>query len=127
MNFGAAVHRKDFASVQAAVDEAYEIDRLLETWREKSSPQWAYREQLGVVLDGGSRLNVNKRHIYPSRRVATLWNNWRIMRIVLNTMLLQAGWVPSESRQYRACVDAITNASEEICLTVESFSGSASE
>ncbi len=103
---------------------AMDIDDDLETWRTGLTPSWRYAS---VVSPPGTHCDDcfnGLRHVYPSLWIAEAWNNWRILRLLVNQMLMQTGVDLSETTKKQK---AIRQLSSEVCLTVYNFTESSRE
>jgi len=98
---------------------AMDIDNDLETWSTGLTPSWRYSSVVSPGIHYYDCFN-GLRHVYTSLWIAEAWNNWRILRILVNQMLMQTGIDLSETTKKQ---NAIRQLSSEVCLTVYNFAG----
>jgi hypothetical protein len=77
----------DFSDSRKVIACTLEIDNELAAWAATCSPAYRYRT---VALEEKSEdLYFDYYHVYSSISIATAWNEYRIIRILVNELLLQ--------------------------------------
>ena len=124
VNLHAAVSSGEITDPQLICQKAFDIDSDLESWKVGLPPQWRYAtaaasdETPGTYFDG-------QRHKYPSLWIADAWNNWRVLRIIVNQIIMQNGGPSSllNDIQRASVVSNIRHMSGELCTSAASFNG----
>ncbi|KAF2711043.1 hypothetical protein K504DRAFT_404180 [Pleomassaria siparia CBS 279.74] len=116
----AAIANGEIFDAQIIHAKALEIESDLVSWRWTLPNGWRYdtirnRSEPEAFMGMG--------HVYRSRWIAEIWNNWRTLRIVVNQIIIQTQLclpVSSTSREARAR-SIIKQLSTDICISTTSF------
>ncbi|KAK5464680.1 hypothetical protein LTS15_001242 [Exophiala xenobiotica] len=122
VNLRAALSTGAVTDPEAIRTVAMDIDDDLETWRTGLTPSWRYSSTVTPEAHCGDCFN-GLRHVYPSLWIAEAWNNWRILRLLVNQMLMQTPVDPSEATKKQ---NDIRQVCTDVCLTVYNFAESPS-
>jgi len=100
-----------------------DIDRELQAWSAALPQEWNYQvEILDGPLDGGFG---GIRHVYPSLWNAEVWNNWRLVRVLVSRILLdtstESHGEPSLEPSVASIVSRIRQYSEDICVSTNAL------
>ncbi|OAQ89772.1 fungal specific transcription factor domain-containing protein [Purpureocillium lilacinum] len=124
VNLRAAMLRGDAGlDRKAARETAMDIDRELQAWSAALPQEWNYQiEILDGPLDGGFG---GIRHVYPSLWNAEVWNNWRLVRVLVSRILLdtstESHGEPSLEPSVASIVSRIRQYSEDICVSTNAL------
>jgi hypothetical protein len=77
----------DFSDSRKVIASALEMDNELAVWAATCSS--AYRYETVTIEDKSEDLYFNCYHVYSSISVATVWNDYRVIRILVNELLLR--------------------------------------
>ena len=89
VNLWAAIGNVQHHPAHGISEQILDIVHQLEQWRDVLAPNWLY----GVVTDPASGPEdpfCGQQHVYPNNWVTEVWNNWRILRILIYKILLQS-------------------------------------
>jgi len=125
VNLRAAVKNGEVIDPQAIREAALELDGDLDAWGANVPPGWGYttidasEAPVGTCFEG-------KRHMYSNLWYAKDWNSWRILRILVNQIVIQneARWRVPDSDQKSIALSIIREMSIGICISTASFTGS---
>ncbi|KAL2816473.1 hypothetical protein BJX63DRAFT_441558 [Aspergillus granulosus] len=103
-------------------EHAFAIDADLEEWKASAQIRWAY-ETISAPNTSRSAF-MEKHHHYANLWVATAWLNYRLLRILVNKLIIEnelkleyADEILSRAREI------VKHLSTEICISVGSFDG----
>ncbi|KAL2862427.1 Zn(II)2Cys6 transcription factor [Aspergillus lucknowensis] len=104
-------------------EQALAIDADLEDWRLSAMVKWAY--QIVPAPESADKVYFSgKQHRYANLWVAKAWLNWRMMRVLVNQLILEncsgLGFDVDFKSRARAVVRDLCT---EICISVPSFDG----
>ncbi|KAJ9144280.1 Fungal specific transcription factor domain-containing protein [Pleurostoma richardsiae] len=87
-NLRAAIKKGEITDSVAICEAALQIDRDLDAWSSSVPDEWNY-----TVVDGEppDLYFEGKRHLHKDLWGVHVWNNWRIMRILTNQLILYHG------------------------------------
>lgn len=125
VNFVSAVKGGQATDPEAIRSIASEIDADLRAWRAALPPKWRY-DTVGTPEAAIGTCFDRKRHVYPSLWIAEAWNGWRVLRILINQILLQNGKcsnIPDGQKPFTL----IRQLSTDICISASSFAGTPRE
>jgi hypothetical protein len=77
----------DFSDSKKVIANALEIDNELAVWTTTCSSAYSY--QTVNVEEKSEDLYFDYYHVYSSISIATVWNDYRVIRILVNELLLQ--------------------------------------
>ncbi|KAK5221307.1 hypothetical protein LTR99_006868 [Exophiala xenobiotica] len=117
VNLRAALRTGAITDLEAIRTFAMDIDDDLETWRTGLAPSWRYSSTVTPEAHCGDCFN-GLRHVYPTLWIAEAWNNWRMLRLLVNQMLMQN---PVDSSETTKKQNDIRQLSTDVCLTVYNF------
>ncbi|PYI05206.1 hypothetical protein BO78DRAFT_387889 [Aspergillus sclerotiicarbonarius CBS 121057] len=87
----ARAHHNPVRDLQQLIPEALLLDADVESWRTSLSPFWRYfivdDSQPGFKNCPHFPKHCRRYHVYYNGNLASLWNNYRLMRIVVNEMI----------------------------------------
>lgn len=132
-NLRAALRNGDITDPAIIHQAAFEINADLEAWESVIPDSWRYQTidevndaaataaaAVGTAFDG-------KRHVYPNIWTVEIWNNWRILRIMINHIIVQNEARSSEQTYHHerklAALSVIHRMSTDICISISSFIG----
>ncbi|KAK7415770.1 hypothetical protein QQX98_005683 [Neonectria punicea] len=93
INLSVAFKSRETIDSEAMRKIALDIDSDLENWRAGMSEKWKYAS---VDADESAvDCFMEKRHVYSNLWIAENWNNWRMVRILVNQILHQIVDCPS--------------------------------
>ncbi|KIX07330.1 uncharacterized protein Z518_01983 [Rhinocladiella mackenziei CBS 650.93] len=124
VNLRAAFKNGEVTDPQVIRKTALEIDGDLEVWRAGVPPNWRYTT-IDAPGAGVDTCFDGKSHVYPTPWIADAWNNWRILRILVNQIIVQnevRSSVP-ENAQKSIALSIIRQSSADICISTSSFIG----
>lgn len=120
---------KEEVDALSVVAEATRTDRELDAWRAGVKPEFTC--SITPILDVQEVLPADDlpsedplshvRHVYTSEWSAEVWNKWRIMKILSQSLILE--YSPAEAMSTEAlerCHHVIRELSVDICLSVPS-------
>ncbi|UNI13607.1 hypothetical protein JDV02_000334 [Purpureocillium takamizusanense] len=108
---------------KSAREAALDIDRELQAWKESLPGEWNYQDEiLDTALDDGFG---GRRHAYPSLWNAEVWNNWRLVRVLVSRVLLDTSTEnddePKPGSSVASIVSRIQQLSEDICISANAL------
>lgn len=124
VNLYTAVDRGSIADSQATQDLALEIEADLETWAASVPQRWRFtaKDVSDAAMDVFFK---GKTHVYPGCWIADGWNKWRMLRILVNQILVRTeADLEQPGHIARAAIARIRQLSADICISVASFMGS---
>jgi hypothetical protein len=122
INLRAAFKNGEIKDSDMVREIALDIDSDLEKWRKSAPLKWNYatidapQATDGIYFDG-------KRHVYPNLLVPDGWNSWRILRILINKIIVQnesRSNAPNISQKSKA-MSVIREMSCDLCISVSSI------
>ncbi|KAH8698527.1 hypothetical protein BGW36DRAFT_460428 [Talaromyces proteolyticus] len=124
-NLRAALRTGEITNPEVIRKLALEIDSDLESWGAVVPPSWHYK----IIDDPNAAVGtcfVGTRHMYPEHWIIEIWNNWRVLRILVNHIVVQneARLMQGSESKKLAALSVIRQLSTDICISVYSFTGS---
>jgi len=122
VNLRSAIEKGDLTDEDVIRRAALQIDDDLFGWKATTSHGW-HCHKVGLPHIRGSEVLNGQRHVYPSLWVAEVWNNWRILRVVIRQILLQnaAPLDMSDLLHEADRMAEICELSTDICVSTFSF------
>jgi hypothetical protein len=116
-NLRAALRNGEITDPEVICEVAREIDSDLEDWRAVVPASWHYK----TVHDPSS--SDGESHVYTSLWIVDILNNWRILRILVNHIIVQNDDLSSRSDHPRTrdALSVIRQLSSDINLSVICF------
>ncbi|KAF2260281.1 hypothetical protein CC78DRAFT_28884 [Lojkania enalia] len=107
---------------QAVQEAIRDINNELESWKAGLLSHWNYTIMNGEGEVAGDQYS-GMVHSYPSLWIAEAWNNWRILRIMVNQLILQneVPQNPGYSERIATAISVIQEMCSDICISVPSF------
>ncbi|KAL3458260.1 Alpha/Beta hydrolase protein [Aspergillus heterothallicus] len=101
--------------------EAFKLDTDLEEWKISAQVRWAY--EIGCESESiDCRSFMGKYHRYANLWVARAWLNWRLMRILVNQMIIENELkLEFDEKIVSRARGIVRDLSIEICISVACF------
>lgn len=122
VNLRAALRQGEITDRKVLQKIAMDIDGDLESWTAGLPSSWRYSSIHGPASVAEELLQ-GVRHVYPTLWVAEAWNNWRILRLLVQQMLLEVSVDPHEIASSQ---DIVRRLCTDVCISVSNFIGSPS-
>ncbi|KAH7127838.1 hypothetical protein B0J13DRAFT_564610 [Dactylonectria estremocensis] len=124
INLAAAFANREITDVRIVQSKALDIDNDLQAWKARAPSMWGYTAIDASDAVNGAFFDTNV-HVYPNLWIAETMNNWRVVRILISKLIIQAEDCSDapDVKKKAAYLSTITKLSTDICISVSSFTG----
>lgn len=120
VNLRAAFKTGQIADPRIILETALDIDDDLETFQAGVHGIWRYSTMNVVDAPTGTYFE-GKRHVYPNLWIAEVYNNWRVLRILINQIILQSELRVGMSDLAQRSLELVQRFCAELCISVPTF------
>ncbi|KAH7176826.1 hypothetical protein EDB81DRAFT_50387 [Dactylonectria macrodidyma] len=124
INLAAAFAKREITDIPTVQSKALDIDNDLQAWKARAPSMWGYTAIDASDAVNGAFFDTNV-HVYPNLWIAETMNNWRVVRILISKLIIQAEDCSDspDMKKKAAYLSTITKLSTDICISVSSFTG----